>query len=89
MVLGLTTIGGLAGTSQVKGLMMGGVGLLLGTIGIDPIQGLPRFTFGDINLADGLGFLPVAVGLFGIAELISWYRDRQAPQQPASAPLTD
>jgi putative tricarboxylic transport membrane protein len=71
MVLGLTTVGGLSGSSQLKALLMAVVGLLLGTIGIDPIIGNPRFTFGNPHLSDGLGFLAVAVGLFGIGELLS------------------
>src|SRR5215211_4106608 len=71
MLLGLTTVSGLTGASKLKGLLMGLVGLLLGTIGIDPLLGNPRFTYGNIHLADGVGFLPVAVGLFGIAELVA------------------
>ena len=71
MVLGLTTVGGLSGSSQLKALLMAVVGLLLGTIGIDPLLGSPRFTFGIPNLSDGINFLPVAVGLFGIAELLA------------------
>lgn len=71
MLLGLTTIGGLSGSSQLKGLLMAVAGLLVGTIGIDPMLGNARFTFGNTHLADGVSFLPVAVGLFGIAELLA------------------
>ena len=71
MLLGLTTVGGLAGSSHLKGLLMAGIGLLLGTIGIDPLLGSPRFTYGNVHLSGGLKFLPVAVGLFGIAELLA------------------
>jgi putative tricarboxylic transport membrane protein len=70
MVLGLTTLASLTGGSMVKGLLMAVVGLTLGTIGIDLMIGAPRFTFENVNLLDGLDFLPVAVGLFAIGELL-------------------
>jgi putative tricarboxylic transport membrane protein len=70
MVLGLTTLAGLTGGSMLKGLLMGVTGLMLGTIGIDPLLGNPRYTGGNINLLDGLDFLPVAVGLFAVGELM-------------------
>jgi putative tricarboxylic transport membrane protein len=70
MVLGLTTLASLTGGSMVKGLLMAVAGLTLGTIGIDLMIGAPRFTFENVNLLDGLDFLPVAVGLFAIGELL-------------------
>ena len=70
MVLGLTTLASLTGDSMLKGLLMAVVGLLLGTIGIDVLIGEERYTFGSIELQDGLDFLPVAVGLFAIGELL-------------------
>ena len=71
MVLGLTTLTRLAGKSLTKGLMMGAFGLALGTIGIDPITGSARFTFGRVELLDGIGFVPVAMGLFALAEIFA------------------
>ena len=70
MVLGLTTLASLTGGSMLKGMLMAVVGLMLGTIGIDLMIGAPRFTFENVNLLDGLDFLPVAVGLFAIGELL-------------------
>ncbi len=70
MVLGLTTLAGLTGGSMLKGLLMALAGLLLGTIGIDLMIGAPRYTFEHVELLDGLDFLPVAVGLFAIGELL-------------------
>ena len=87
MVLGLTTLTGLTGASKLKGLLMGVVGLILGTIGIDPILGNARFTFGNPNLADGLDFLPVAVGLFGIAEILGNV-DLPTRAEPIKAKIT-
>jgi putative tricarboxylic transport membrane protein len=55
---------------MLKGLLMAIVGLTLGTIGIDVLLGQPRFTFNNVYLMDGLDFLPVAVGLFAIGELL-------------------
>ncbi|MDA0720308.1 MAG: tripartite tricarboxylate transporter permease [Proteobacteria bacterium] len=70
MLLGLTTLASLTGGSMIKGLLMAVVGLTLGTIGIDLMIGAPRFTFDNVNLLDGLDFLPVAVGLFAVGELL-------------------
>jgi len=70
MVLGLTTLASLTGGSMLKGMVMAVTGLLLGTVGIDLMIGAPRFTFENVNLMDGVDFLPVAVGLFAIGELL-------------------
>jgi putative tricarboxylic transport membrane protein len=71
MVLGLTTLTRLAGKSLTKGLMMGAFGLALGTMGLDPLTGAARFTFGRVELLDGIGFVPVAMGLFALAEIFA------------------
>jgi putative tricarboxylic transport membrane protein len=70
LVLALCTLGGLMGESVIKGLLMAAFGIFLGTIGIDPVSGAERFTFGIPELMDGIGFLPVAIGLFAIAEVL-------------------
>ncbi len=69
VMLALSLLMGLAGKSMIKALMMGLFGLLLAMIGIDPVRGSPRFTFGRIELMDGIGFVPVIMGLFGLAEI--------------------
>ncbi len=71
MVTGLVLLAYLAHGSMVKGLMMAVVGLILGTVGLDTITGVARFTFGATVLSDGLGFIPVAMGLFGVAEVLA------------------
>lgn len=87
MVLGLTTLASLTGDSMLKGLLMAVVGLILGTIGIDLMLGAPRFTFNNVHLLDGLDFLPVAVGLFAIGELLfNLYRPVRA--EPIKAKLS-
>lgn len=70
MVLGLSLLMGLAGKSMIKALMMGVFGLLLAMVGMDPVRGSPRFTFGRMELMDGLNFVPVIMGLFGLAEIL-------------------
>jgi putative tricarboxylic transport membrane protein len=71
MVLGMTLVSGLAGSSMIKALMSATLGLMLGTVGMDPAQGAPRFTFGTMELMDGIGFIPVIMGLFGVGEILT------------------
>src|SRR3989442_8573262 len=71
LVVGLMMAGYLAGASMTKGLMMAVLGLLLGTVGLDPIMGSPRFTFGIFKLSEGFEFVLVAMGLFGIGEVLA------------------
>jgi putative tricarboxylic transport membrane protein len=79
--LGLLTIAGLTGTSAAKALLAAVAGLALATVGSDPFTGQQRFTLGVIELSDGVEFLPVAVGLFGISEVLANVADpvRLAP----------
>ncbi|MBI2348618.1 MAG: tripartite tricarboxylate transporter permease [Deltaproteobacteria bacterium] len=70
MVMGLTVVAYLARKSMVKALMMTVLGVILGCIGLDPITATPRFTFGILELTDGIGLAPVVMGLFGIAEVL-------------------
>lgn len=69
-LLGITFVATLSGGAMVKGLTAGGLGLLLGTIGMDPISGVQRYTFGQLFLWDGIGLVPVTIGLFAIPEVI-------------------
>jgi putative tricarboxylic transport membrane protein len=69
-IMGVTFIGTLAGTSLLKGLLAGGVGLMLASIGVDPQTGSLRYTFGSLYLWDRLDIIPVVVGLFAIPEIV-------------------
>ena len=71
MLLGLSAITGLTGRSRAKGYAMAFIGLAMATIGLDPIDGHPRFTFGHLELMDGIGFLPIAVGMFGLGTVLA------------------
>lgn len=70
LTVGLSLMMGLAGNSMVKALMMGVLGLLLAMVGLDPVRGIPRFTFGQTELMDGIGFIPIIMGIFGLAEVL-------------------
>ena len=70
MLVGLCLITGLGGRSLLAGLTMAVLGLLIAMIGIDPVRGAPRFTLGIPSLYDALGFIPVVMGLFGVAEIL-------------------
>ena len=56
--------------SRIKTAAMISLGLLLGTVGMDKLTGFPRFTFGSLGLSDGLSFSALAIGLFGISEIL-------------------
>jgi putative tricarboxylic transport membrane protein len=71
VLLGLMLAVYLSEGSVVKGLTMAALGLVLGTVGIDPVFGAPRFTFGLTRLMDGVDFVIAAMGLFGIAEILT------------------
>jgi len=66
---GLILLTNLARGSTLKALMMVLVGLLIGNVGLDLVTGLPRFTFGINELTDGVGLIPILMGLFGITEV--------------------
>jgi putative tricarboxylic transport membrane protein len=71
LLVGLCLVTSLAGRSVVAGILMTVFGLLLAMIGIDPVRCAPRFTFGTPDLYDGVGFIPVVMGLFGISEILA------------------
>lgn len=85
MVLGLIAASAITEGSAAKGLAMVVLGILLATVGMDPQSGTPRFTFGTLDLMDGLGLSALAMGLFGISEVISSIRTKNDEAAPASA----
>ena len=68
-VVGLLMAVTLSGTSVVKGLVMLALGLLLASVGLDPISGKTRFSFGVIELQSGFDFVTLAMGVFGLGEI--------------------
>jgi putative tricarboxylic transport membrane protein len=69
-LLGLMMATLLSGSSILKGLIMVTIGLLLGAVGLDPISGEVRFTWGLLMLQEGIDFVTLAMGLFGIGEIL-------------------
>jgi putative tricarboxylic transport membrane protein len=70
-VLGLSVIGSVSGDSLVKGLIAALLGLMISSIGTDPVTGVSRFTFGSPDLLSGIPPILVMVGLFAIGELLA------------------
>ena len=70
VLFGLTIICSFAAKSLIKGLMSAALGLMIVTIGQDPMMGTARFTFDDVNLLAGIHFLTAMIGLFAIPELV-------------------
>ncbi len=70
LLLGFFILAYMSGGSMPKTLAMAAFGLLAGMIGIDVMSGYTRFSFGVVELGDGIGIVPVAVGLFGISEIL-------------------
>ena len=70
MCTGLLIVTYLAQGSILKAIMMALLGIILGSIGLDVITGLPRFTLGINELTDGVGIVPLVMGLFGISEIL-------------------
>ena len=69
-LLGITFVASLSGEDQLKGIVSGGIGLMLATIGLDPIAGIQRYTFGQLFLWDGIGLVPITIGFYAIPETI-------------------
>ncbi len=70
-VLGLSVIASLSGESLIKGLIAGVLGLMVSTVGTDPVTGLNRFTFGTPELLSGIPPILVMVGLYAVSELFA------------------
>ena len=69
-VFGLSMLATIGGGSPIKNLISGAIGVLLATVGVDLMTSVERFTFGLPELSEGIGFVPVMIGVFGISELL-------------------
>ncbi len=74
-VLGLLLVGSLSGESLIKGVFAGAFGILIGTVGMDPLTVADRFTFGLDALRGGISFVAVMIGMFGISEALVQLHD--------------
>jgi putative tricarboxylic transport membrane protein len=70
-IFGLSTMVAVSGKSILKGMISGFIGFSIALVGLDPIFGSERFTFGRMELLSGISFVPVMIGLFGIGEVLS------------------
>jgi putative tricarboxylic transport membrane protein len=69
--------------APLKGWISGWLGLMVSFIGLEAIHGVPRFSFGSFNLADGVSFIPVLIGLFGLAEILRVLPQKSPPAIPS------
>ncbi|MBT5767756.1 tripartite tricarboxylate transporter permease [Pseudemcibacter sp.] len=83
-IFGLSIIVSVSGKSILKGVMVGFLGLLISTIGMDPVTGYPRFTFGSMNLFEGPAFIPTLIGLFAIAEVFKGIENLESTKRTVS-----
>jgi len=70
-IFGLATVASLGGKNWAKAFIAAMIGLLINTIGIDPISGVQRFTFGNYHLFDGFALVPALIGLFALSEVFT------------------
>ncbi|WP_336713710.1 tripartite tricarboxylate transporter permease [Arthrobacter sp. USHLN218] len=83
-LLGILLVATISNGSKTKALIAAALGLLLATVGRDVFTGAERFTFGNLDLADGIDFVPVAMGLFGLGEILYNLEERhRAAKAPA------
>ncbi|WP_255852450.1 tripartite tricarboxylate transporter permease [Marinobacterium rhizophilum] len=83
-VFGLSIIVSISSHSMLKGLIAGGIGLLIATVGLDPMSGYPRFT-GGFNELMSVPFIPIMIGLFAASEAFKSLSETQVAQTSASA----
>ncbi len=74
-VLGLSSVVGMLSGNVLKGMASALIGLLVSTVGFSSVTGYPRYTFDNVNLIEGLPFVPLLVGLFGVASVLELLAD--------------
>ncbi|OGP94527.1 MAG: transporter [Deltaproteobacteria bacterium RBG_16_47_11] len=89
MIFALVLLSNLSGDSPLKGLLMVGLGLFISSIGINPLDSYPRFTLGSNRLMLGIEFLPLAMGFFGISEILIIALETYAPPTVKKLRLKD
>ena len=83
-VIGIMVAGSMsAGSMPLKGWIAGWLGMLLALVGLDSIHAVPRFTFGSFALYDGISYVAVLIGLFGLAEILRTLPSKSAPAIPS------
>ena len=77
-LLGISLMAGVSGKHVLKGMLAGMLGLALALVGLDPMTAYPRYTFGMSEFLDGISFVPVMIGLFGLGEVLVQISERHA-----------
>jgi len=82
-VMGILLIGSIGGGDPIKGITAGAIGVLLSMVGMDPSTGELRYTFGNIYLMAGISFVTAMIGLFGVSEALTQFRNagNKSPKQ--------
>ncbi|WP_119166260.1 tripartite tricarboxylate transporter permease [Algihabitans albus] len=90
VVLGMSSVVGLLAANVVKGIISALIGLLVATVGFSLVTGFPRYTFDNVNLIEGIPFVPLLVGLFGVAAmfelLVDIWQERRSGKAVSSLP---
>ena len=84
-LLGISLMAGVSGRHVLKGMLAGSLGLAVALVGLDPMTAYPRYTFGMSEFLDGISFVPVMIGLFGLGEVLVQISDRHSNKAVASA----
>jgi putative tricarboxylic transport membrane protein len=77
-LFGISLMAGASGRRVIQGLLAGMLGLALALVGLDPMTAYPRYSFGLAELLDGISFVPVMIGLFGVSEVLVQVSERRA-----------
>ncbi len=89
MILAFVLLSNLSGEAPVKGAIMISLGLFISAVGINPMDSFPRFTFGWEELMMGVDFLPIAMGIFGVSEVLNIAVDRYSAPKINKVRLRD
>ena len=84
-LLGISLMAGVSGRYVLKGMLAGTLGLALALVGLDPMTAYPRYTFGMSEFLDGISFVPVMIGLFGLGEVLVQISERHETKKAVSA----
>lgn len=88
-LLGIACITSISGDDVPKGLLSGMIGLLIAVIGMDPQNGYPRLTFGNMNMLSGIGLVPSLIGLFGVVSVLRTAEACKRSKSNSSMPPVD
>tara|TARA_Y100000588_G_scaffold388079_2_gene487429 strand:+ start:760 stop:2232 length:1473 start_codon:yes stop_codon:yes gene_type:complete len=86
-LFGISLMAGVSGKRVIQGMLAGMLGLSLAMVGLDPMTAYPRYTFGQAEFLDGISFVPVMIGLFGLAEVLTQISERNKTTDTPPAAL--